>query len=282
MNIQLLHHTPLHIASAAIRKCWASEDKSDTTEEMISGLDYYIDETNCQHSGGKVVFLDVPEAGLKDKELINRVGNKFKHKSTLRHVHYTFDCNDVSTKTLLALTRHCIGKEISVQSTRYTTAKRKDELSYTHLSKPERNEKLDRIMSIVHEAIDEGWGNDDLSMLLPQAYNYSFVMTMNIESLQWFLQLRTKKDAHWDIQALAHALAKQIPEEHRYLFEDFIYRDPKLPSGAKYLKRDHPVLFQNRVYKVYDQVTDGYRLHTDTGFVGVSSEDVELIYTKEE
>ena len=43
----------------------------------------------------------------------------------LRHVTYVFECDDVSTKTLLALSRHCIGKDISVQSTRWTTKKRK-------------------------------------------------------------------------------------------------------------------------------------------------------------
>lgn len=205
MKVELLHHSPLWIASKAIRKCYASEDKSDTTDETL--------------------YEDFSEAGKKDKELIYRVGNKFAHKSTLRHVTYVFECDDVSTKTLLALSRHCIGKDISVQSTRWTTKKRKGELSYTRLSVEERNRKLDAIMDIVQSAIDEGWSNDDISMLLPQAYNYSFIMTMNIESLQWFLKMRTAKDAHWNIQELAHKLYEQIPLEHKYLFEDFVYED---------------------------------------------------------
>ena len=97
MKVEVLHFTPLVIASKAIRKCWNSEDKSD-------------------------------DGGEKDLAVIERVGNKFNHKSTLRHCHITFDCNDISTKTLLALTRYTVGKEISVQSTRYTYEKRmKDE-----------------------------------------------------------------------------------------------------------------------------------------------------------
>ena len=30
MTIELLYNTPLWVAAKAIRKCWASEDKSDT------------------------------------------------------------------------------------------------------------------------------------------------------------------------------------------------------------------------------------------------------------
>ena len=202
MTVELIHNTPLWIASKAIRKCYASGDKSDTVEYIDSKGDF--------------------KCGEKDKELIHRVGNKYAHKSTLRHVTYVFECDDVSTKTLLALSRHCIGKDISVESTRWTTKKRRNKLSYTKLKDDSRNEKLDRIMSIVQEAISEEWSNDDISMLLPQAYNYSFIMTMNIESLQWFLKMRTAKDAHWNIEELAHKLYEQIPKEHKYLFEDFV------------------------------------------------------------
>lgn len=45
MEIILLNHTPLNIASRAIRTCWQSFDRSDN-------------------------------GGEKDKELIDRVGNK--------------------------------------------------------------------------------------------------------------------------------------------------------------------------------------------------------------
>jgi thymidylate synthase ThyX len=52
MEVILNHYTPLIICSNAIRTCWQSFDKSDN-------------------------------GGQKDKELIDRVGNKFKHSSTL-------------------------------------------------------------------------------------------------------------------------------------------------------------------------------------------------------
>ncbi len=188
INVELLHHTPLELANKAIRICYDSQDKSD--------------------------------GGSKDKALINRVGNKFKHKSTLRHVTYNFHCTDVSSKTLLALTRHSIGKDISVQSTRFTTKKRRDKLTFTSLPKPERNEKLTRIIAIVDEAIEEGWSNDEISMLLPMAYNYSFIMTMNIQSLQHFLNLRLGTESHYNIRELAKELYLAIPEDHKFLFEE--------------------------------------------------------------
>jgi len=49
MQVELLHHTPLWVASKAIRKCWDSSSKSDTTN------------TN-------------DNIGPKDRELIHRVG----------------------------------------------------------------------------------------------------------------------------------------------------------------------------------------------------------------
>jgi thymidylate synthase (FAD) len=217
MIVQLLHNTPLYIASKAIRKCYASEDKSDT-----------------------ILYNEMPPSeqmcGTKDKELIYRVGNKYAHKSTLRHVTYVFECDGVSTKTLLALTRHCIGKDISVQSTRWTIKKRlKDEESFytekqrklankyiTFTGDDEVDEQLIHQLEMARQFAVAGKSNDIISMTLPQAYNYSFILTMNIESLQWFLKLRTADDVHYNIKELAYALYDQIPSSHKYLFTDYI------------------------------------------------------------
>lgn len=51
--------TPLYIAMKAIRVCWKSEGKSDSTQDGM---------------------------GPKDLELIHRVGRKYKHTSTLQHI----------------------------------------------------------------------------------------------------------------------------------------------------------------------------------------------------
>jgi thymidylate synthase (FAD) len=55
----LLNFSPLEVCASAIRTCWQSYDKSDS------------DENGC---------------GPNDKALIDRIGNKFKHASTLEHL----------------------------------------------------------------------------------------------------------------------------------------------------------------------------------------------------
>ena len=96
MKVTLLHHTPLHIVAGAIRTCWASQARSDST---------------------------VDTCGPEDKALIDRIGNKMKHESVKNHMTYNFYFEGITTKTLLALTRHDVGVEFSVQSTRYTCSR---------------------------------------------------------------------------------------------------------------------------------------------------------------
>ncbi len=75
MQITLTQHSSLEVCAHAIRTCWQSFDNSD-------------------------------EGGEKDKDLIDRVGNKFKHASTLEHLTYTFYISGVSRALLQELARH--------------------------------------------------------------------------------------------------------------------------------------------------------------------------------
>ena len=95
MQVTLLNHTPLNICSHAIRTCWQSFDKGDN-------------------------------GGEKDVELIDRVGNKFKHASTLEHLYYNFYIQGISRALLQELARHRIAS-LSVKSTRYTLKELKKE-----------------------------------------------------------------------------------------------------------------------------------------------------------
>ena len=88
MNIKLLNYTPLNICSQAIRTCYDSHRLSDN-------------------------------GGDKDKELIERVGNKYNHSSVLEHLVYTFEVYGISRACLQELARHRIAS-LSVKSTRYT------------------------------------------------------------------------------------------------------------------------------------------------------------------
>jgi len=75
MKVTLMQYSDLSVTAHAIRTCWQSFDKSDN-------------------------------GGEKDKELIDRVGNKYKHSSTLEHLHYTFYIQGISRALLQELARH--------------------------------------------------------------------------------------------------------------------------------------------------------------------------------
>jgi len=205
MKVELLHYTPLQVAAHAIRTCWQSFDKGD-------------------------------EGGPKDKELIERVGNKYRHASTLEHLVYTFYVKGISRALLQELARHRMAS-LSVKSTRYTLKELKKEEPFddNDFEGASRyivltgNPVVDRAsiaaLNRLREALRMGIGNDIAKYCLPESYKTELTWTINARSLQNFLQLRSAKEALWEIRDLAHAVYEALPEEHRYLFEDFIKKD---------------------------------------------------------
>ncbi len=198
MKITLLQHTSLAVCASAIRTCWQSFDKSDN-------------------------------GGEKDRELIDRVGNKFKHASTLEHLVYTFYIQGVSRALLQELARHRIAS-LSVKSTRYTLKELKSEESFTcrdfeRASKylvMTDNEKVNE-MSIkalenLRLILKDGISNDKAKYCLPESYKTELTWTINARSLQNFLTLRSSKSALWEIQILARNLYENLPDNHKYLF----------------------------------------------------------------
>jgi len=233
MKVELLHNTPLWVCAKAIRKCWASEDKSDTVTVATGCVGCYAldSDGSCSENVQDTCnnydkFYTTKVAGDKDKELINRVGNKNKHKSTLEHLVYTFDVDGISRACLQELARHRIAS-YSVKSSRYTLKELKDatgnlsnfivgvgnwDIDYNNVKTLER----------VQEMLQSGLSNDYVKFMLPESYKTSLVMTINARSLQNFIELRSSKSALWEIQNLAKAMYDVIPEEHKYLFEDFV------------------------------------------------------------
>jgi len=214
MKIILLQHTPLEVCTHAIRTCWQSFDKSD--------------------SGGE-----------KDKELIDRVGNKFKHASTLEHLIYTFYIQGISRAVLQELARHRIAS-LSVKSTRYTLKELKNE--DTFLSREKRsneevgdffilapdlkraskyivltdNDEVNKysVMALenLRQLLIAGVPNDKAKYALPECYKTELTWTINARSLQNFLELRSDKSALWEIRNLAYKIYNTMPDDHKYLF----------------------------------------------------------------
>lgn len=209
MNITLENYTPLQVASKAIRSCWASHDKSDSKED---------------------------ECGEADKKLIHRVGNQYKHASTLEHLYYNFYIDGISRAVLQELARHRVAS-LSVKSTRYTLKelKNEDEFSFENKDKASKYIVLtsdDDVNKVLISSLENlrllalsGKANDIIKYALPECYKTSLAWSVNARSLQNFLQLRTAKSALWEIRELAYNIYDIIPSEHKYLFEEFIYNE---------------------------------------------------------
>jgi thymidylate synthase (FAD) len=202
MTVTLLHHTPIEICSNAIRTCWQSFDKSD---------------------GG----------GEKDRELIDRVGNKFKHSSTLEHLTYNFYIKGISRALLQELSRHRMAS-LSVKSTRYTLKELKSEERFKEDDFKRASQYLvlteDRLvdsMSIkalenLRSVLNSKVSNDIAKYCLPESYKSELTWSINARSLQNFLSLRSDKSALWEIRDLANVIYKNLPDEHKYIFKDYI------------------------------------------------------------
>lgn len=230
MQVKLLHNTPLWICSTAIRRCWASEDKSDTSIKAECSCCGYIYQQNeictcscpeCECDEYRLVMV----CGEKDKALIDRVGNQNRHSSTLEHLVYTFDITGISRACLQELARHR-HQSLSVQSSRYVLKKiLKDGVddAYVKTNIAQLDEKIED--ALLTMANTDGISNDKLKYMLPEALKTSLVSTWNARSLQNFLSLRTSKSALWEIRELAYAMYDALPEEHKYLFEESINND---------------------------------------------------------
>ena len=200
LKVTLLHNTPLWVCATAVRTCWDSHNKSDN-------------------------------GGPKDQQLIDKVGNKFKHASTLEHLNYTFFIEGFSRAVLQELSRHRIASP-SVKSSRYTLKELKDAPTITH--QPEDFHLAESfcvmtgdtlvdsciIAALVNlqELIRQGIKNDIAKYAMPDAYRTTETLTINARSLQNFLGLRTASGALWGIQDVANAIYEQIPDDHKYLF----------------------------------------------------------------
>ena len=205
MEVKLLNFTPLWVCSNAIRTCWQSFEKGD--------------------NGGKI-----------DKELINRVGNKFKHASTLEHLHYNFYIKGISRALLQELARHRMAS-LSVKSTRYTLKelKKENEFKIGDFKNASRyivltkNEMVDnysiQALENIRQILNKINTLDIAKYALPECYKTELTWSINARSLQNFLHLRTSKSALWEIRNLAYEIYNSLPDEHKFIFEESIYKD---------------------------------------------------------
>ena len=204
MKVKLLNNTPLEVADIAICKCYGNEPHSDSE---------------------------------KVKARINRVANVSKHASTIEHLYYNFDIDGISRACLQELARHRIAS-YTVKSSRYTLQELKKEkpfdvgnpdIDWVRASQFIVFTKNDYVDYVSIKALEElrvllnmDIPNDVAKYCMPEAYKTSLVMSINARSLQNFLELRTSKHALKEIQSLARSIFEAVPEEHKFLFKEYI------------------------------------------------------------
>lgn len=219
MKATLKHFTPLSVVVEAVRTCWDSMDKSDSFFHDLAPYPYF-------------------RLGPKDKKLILAVIKK-NHQSVLEHCSYNFYLEGVPRFVLQEHARHRISS-FSVQSTRYTLSELKghepfihgvgrntkihpDCSKYIYLSdNQDLNLKSICDLEYVRRCVDDGIPNDEIKQILPESYLCKMMWTVNIRSFRNYLQLRTDSSAHKVIQELARIMYEQLPESHKFLFEDCV------------------------------------------------------------
>ena len=77
-------------------------------------------------------------------------------------------------------------------------------------------------LELLRQEVIEGTKRDVAKYCLPECYKTSLTLTGNARVLQNFLSLRTDSHALLEIQKLAHKIYEVIPNEHKFLFEDYV------------------------------------------------------------
>lgn len=188
MRVKLMHRTPLSVATHAARVCTATEGNG------------------C--------------VSTPDRRLLKTLAKK-GHESVLEHIVLTFQIEGMSRGCLQELVRHRIAS-YSVQSTRWSLKKLASRMTpdqdvdnYLVSTGDSSFDYLNRmqLLRVVWLLRNGEVKNDTAKMMLPEAFKTKAVVTMNLRSFRNFLNLRTAKDAHWEIRDLAHRMFQELPDE---------------------------------------------------------------------
>jgi len=264
MQVELLHASPLWLAANAIRMSRDNQNLSDTTHKRCCPSCHNTDvkfheerpcgRYTCENCYSSWDFYHTElTIGDKDRKLIYKVGNKLKHKSVLEQLVYWFEIDGISRACLQELARHRTAR-LTVKSTRYTLKELKNEEAFytkTEISDEcfedavdirwdfERvskycvltgNDYVDMRIAMELEELRQALiktsaSNDIVKYMLPEAYKVKLQWQIDGRNLQNFLALRTSKEALWEIRNLAYAIYNALPNDHKYLYEEFVQKD---------------------------------------------------------
>jgi thymidylate synthase (FAD) len=191
IRVKLLHYTPYWVCSDAIRTCWNSFHKRGDRETEL--------------------------------ELINRIGFKNKHESTLEHITFNFWISGISRGCLQQLVRHRLAS-YSVQSTRWTLKRllKSNDIDdlFVHTGDKEVDNASREQLYKVKKLIEEGRGNDLVKYALPESFRTELSMTINLRSFVNFYKLRSNKSSHLEIRHLANLMFEALPQEYKEMINE--------------------------------------------------------------
>lgn len=176
-----------------------------------------------------------PEGGR-----FERVVKAFKHESEGEFLEYWYGIYGISRLCLQELARHRLAS-FSVRSTRYTLKKAikafraggsLDTFYVTPYTKGLSGAPSDlkprierRVREFILEAEElqaQGYKNDEIKYLLPEAWRTSLGFKLNARTLNNLLSLRVEGHAHFEIRHMANLMAQGVPGDQRFLFEEII------------------------------------------------------------
>ena len=261
VGTKLLYYSPLWLASNMARYSHDNHNLSDTFDAIVCNTCNHVHEANYDNLLGCDKCTSGPETdgdwwyryekhvGPKDKDLIYRIGIKKDHNTILRPITYDFHV-EFSSKDLLAFSKHSIGNDFVMTSTRYTTIKKlKKERSFAyytgsgkddvyvsdeawerskhyikHLENNDINFNNILILEQVRIAILKGnVSNDEVSTMLPQAWIYRGQIHINALALRHLFKLRSEESkAHVWMKEFVRDLYNEIPKDHKFLYEDIM------------------------------------------------------------
>lgn len=119
---------------------------------------------------------------------------------------------ELSTSALLEWTRHQNDVDYAVKSTRYCTKGDVEGITFTMSNSEKVNKMLEEMLLNIKTLIKENptIGNDDLKLLLPQAFNYKMQVQFTLPSLVHFFKLRGAKSAHYHIRDLSNDMQSVV------------------------------------------------------------------------
>jgi len=186
-RVELVHHTNHTVAMYAARTCTDTEHKTKDPDDQK-------------------LLLKCIEKG---------------HESVLEHIVYTFKIEGISRALLQELARHRIAS-LSVMSTRWALKKTmkqdpKDILVSTGVDSIDRFNR-----QTLHEIQEDlqGYPNDKLKYVLPEAIKTKCVLTINLRSFRNMVKLRMGNNALREFRGLVRDMVNRLPGNHRYLLID--------------------------------------------------------------